>query len=425
MLSVSDPCPRCSCALVTVDAAIPWGGGCEWNLDAFDRPTRSVTGLRWLDRWSHKVAFRLDRAQYAELAARPPGSAGASVARAVLMVVSLALFAATLALVWLGVLLVGYHFPDVTVLPGLLLIGLALALRPRLGRFTETYDTVTREDAPTLFALIDRVAVQIGAKPPTVIVGDADFNAGAGVFGLRRRRVLWLGLPLWGALDPQERVALLGHELGHFVNGDPLRGLLTQPAVRTFGELARIFSPNHYLPHRAAERVAMLLIRPLLWLVSRTAVLCQLVLLWVAMRDHQRAEYAADFAAARAAGTDAAVRMLDVLVLTTAVTVAVRTAEREARALRREHAGVTAWRAAANSARRARTDRLPLLRQRSIRAGADLLSTHPPAGLRSRMVAAWPAEAAAVTLTNAESTSIDTELTKRYDRAGRTFIDLP
>ncbi|HEY7296021.1 MAG TPA: M48 family metalloprotease [Dehalococcoidia bacterium] len=49
-------------------------------------------------------------------------------------------------------------------------------------------------------------------------------NAAFGRMGWRRRRVLLLGQPLPLTLDSQERVALLGHELGHGVNGDAVRG---------------------------------------------------------------------------------------------------------------------------------------------------------------------------------------------------------
>ncbi|WP_328822533.1 M48 family metalloprotease [Micromonospora rubida] len=71
---------------------------------------------------------------------------------------------------------------------------------------------------------------------------DGALNAYATAVGPRRRRVLCLGLPLWGSLPAQERVALLGHELGHFVNGDPRRSLLT-PAFTMLGAAADLLRP--------------------------------------------------------------------------------------------------------------------------------------------------------------------------------------
>ncbi|WP_309114375.1 hypothetical protein [Saccharothrix sp.] len=73
---------------------------------------------------------------------------------------------------------------------------------------------------------------------------DFEFNAGASDHGLRRRRRLVLGLPLWGVLEPQQRVALPAHEMGHFVNGDPTRGIATSPALVTPGVLADLVRPS-------------------------------------------------------------------------------------------------------------------------------------------------------------------------------------
>ncbi|MEU4592838.1 hypothetical protein [Micromonospora aurantiaca (nom. illeg.)] len=48
----------------------------------------------------------------------------------------------------------------------------------------------------------------------------------------------------WGALNGPARVALLGHELGHFVNGDVRRGPVTQPALTMLGNAADLFRPR-------------------------------------------------------------------------------------------------------------------------------------------------------------------------------------
>jgi heat shock protein HtpX len=73
----------------------------------------------------------------------------------------------------------------------------------------------TREEAPTLFAVVDRVASAVGTRAPRVIAVGSNYNAAVSAYGLRRRRVLYLGLAMWGVLTPQQLVALLGHELGH------------------------------------------------------------------------------------------------------------------------------------------------------------------------------------------------------------------
>lgn len=417
-------CPECAGTLVTEGAATPWCGECEWNLGTFDPPGHSRTGWTWLDRMSHRIAFRGNRRQFDMFVTRPPRVRGWSPARVALLVASAVLLAATITLAWLGVQLLTAYLSPVTILPGLLLVCLAVLLRPRIGRLGDDNDVLSQDDSPALWHLVGQVADVLGAPRPHLLVVDERFNAAAGVYGIRRRRVLSIGLPLLAVLNPQERVALLAHELGHFVNGDPAQGLLTQPALRTFGELALVLRADRWHGVTATERVAMMLFRPVLRLASGLALACHIGLLWLGMRDHQRAEYAADAAAARVAGTQATASMLDDLVLAESIAAGVRTTEIRARTLQGSHAGVDGWQQAAAGVRAEKTVRMPVLRQHSIRAGADLFSSHPPAGMRAGMVRAWPSLPATVVLSGDKSAAIDAELRRRYDRAGRTLADV-
>lgn len=422
---VPDDCPSCAAPLVTENSTIPWCGDCEWNLDAFEPDDGATIGWPLLDRWSHRTGFRRNARLFTELAGQQPGARRWSVARVVLLAASAALLLAISGLAWLGVVLIRASFPNpVLILVGVLLIALAVLLRPRFGRFTGDYDEMTEQTAPTLFVLVRRVADGIGAPVPHRIVVDGAFNASAAAYGLRQRRVLSVGLPLWAVLDPQERVALVGHELGHFVNGDPVRGLFAQLAWRTFGQLGSVLAPRRggYSSGGDLEEAAQTLARPLLWLASRVALGVHLALLSVAMRDSQRAEYAADAAAAGVAGSAAVVRLTDDLARLTTIAAAVRTAEVTARSTEGEHAGVARWRAAAERVRTAQATRLPLQRQRSLRLNAHLLTSHPPAGLRARLTETRPAVPATVVLSQEESDRIDAELARRYDRAGRDMI---
>ncbi len=366
----------------------------------------------------------LNRELFATLAAEAPRSRGWSTARLVLTTASVLLFATTVGLVVLGVwLLFGFPLTNIaTVLLGLLALGVAWLLRPRVKRFTDDHQALSRTEAPALFALVERVAEEVGAPMPSLIVVDDAFNASAMAVGLRGRTLLRLGLPLWGVLEPQARVALLGHELGHFVNGDPTHSLLTQQAFRTLGQVSTILSPDALVAHRPAERFAQLVVWPLFWLASRAAAVGQLLLLWVGMREHQRAEYAADAAATRVAGSAGTVQLLDDLVIGDSLVLAVRTTELNARAHRLSSPGVGEWQQAARRFRATLADRLPALRQRTIRNDANLAGSHPPAGLRARMVESWPATPAGLELSAAESERIDAELAKRYARAGRDLV---
>lgn len=74
---------------------------------------------------------------------------------------------------------------------GLILLGMAAPFRPRLGsvkQIRKDYDEITRAEATTLFALVDRCAEAIGAPAPHHIVVSPEWSAFATTVGLRRRR---------------------------------------------------------------------------------------------------------------------------------------------------------------------------------------------------------------------------------------------
>ncbi|TYC25166.1 M48 family metalloprotease [Micromonospora sp. MP36] len=394
---------------------MPWCTRCEWNLDGYDRTRQAPEfGWAWVDRRTHRLATRLTRQQYAALLDRPLESAGLGPAGLVTAVASLLLTAGVLALAVIGGwLLFAYPFPNFAVVFGLALIGLAVALRPRFGRLDPGLEVLSREQAPELHALVEEVATAIGAPAPHVIGVDGSRNAYATSVGLRRRRVLALGLPLWGALGGQERVALLGHELGHFVNGDVRRLLVTQPALTMLGNAADLFRPT---PGTRAggllEMIGEALGRMLSWVLSRLLFAGHLLLMVTALRDSQRAEYLADEMSARAAGTAGATRALDVLLSLDSVTLSVRQGARGGH-------GPATWRAGVARSLDAAADRLPLARQLSVREETSLFSSHPPTGLRHRMLSARPWQDPAVRLDDDRIARLDAELARHYERVGR------
>ncbi|MDQ7908361.1 M48 family metallopeptidase [Phytohabitans sp. ZYX-F-186] len=310
-----------------------------------------------------------------------------------------------------GVWLVVHDFPSLTIPFGLAALGLAATLRPRFGRLDASAETLDRERAPALFELVDEVAAAVGTAPPDVVAVDNNFNAYATSVGLRRIRVLCLGLPLWGALPPQERVALLGHELGHFVNGDVRRTLLTQPAFTMLGTTADLVRPVE-TGHSGVESLGAMLAEIVQRMLARLLFGAHVLLVWLGQRDSQRAEYLADELAAKAGGSAAAAGTFDVLLLCEAVEMVVR---REARA---GH-GPDRWRIAADEARASAAASLPALRQLSIRDRASLFASHPPQGLRHRMIREREWHHPAVALTEARLKRIDAELARHYARIAR------
>lgn len=174
--------------------------------------------------------------------------------------------------------------------------------------------------APNLDGLVDKVAAAIGAKPVDIIVLDGEFNAAYGQVGLRRRRVLTLELAMWNALDDQERIAVVGHERAHEVNGDLAHGFVVGSALRTLAEWHAVLrTPPRHQSTRSmfealeaiGELMASAFMRVLRAIVARLFEI-EMSLLFA---SRQRAEYFADLMSARVASTSAAVFMLDHLYL--------------------------------------------------------------------------------------------------------------
>jgi heat shock protein HtpX len=405
-------CPRCAQPTVTTGLPKPWCPSCDWNID---QTLPNVLGWRFLDRRLYRVASRLTEAQFLALAEGPLTPRRMTAARLTTLATSVVLLAVVLAIAVLGLWLFFFDFFSLSTILGAALLGVAFMLRPRLGRLSQLSEEgriVDLDKAPHLVALVQRVATAVGAPMPQALMLGYDLNAFTTTVGLRRTRVLCIGLPLWATLEPQERVALLGHELGHFVNGDVRRGPLTHVAKTTLSRVALLFNLKGVGGRGLLEYVSSVLTRALGRLVAGVARALQVVLVWISQRDSQRAEYLADELAARAGGTAAAVALADQLVMTESIDTVVR---REARAGN----GMPAWQDAARVARTNLAVKLPLLRRLSRHTEVSLYASHPPTGLRAEMLERRPAQAAAVTLTESEAAQIDQELAVHEKRVIR------
>jgi heat shock protein HtpX len=372
--------------------------------------------LGWLDRIAHRSARRHTLATFEAFSGggHRTGTAGSGV----LLVSSLLLYGLILALLATGIWLCTISVPGAVV--GVLAIGVAVLLRPQFDRVPKYATEVTAAAAPQLHALVREAATAIGAPVPRIYVEGDAFDASAGMVGLRRRPVLVLGLPLWNALPRQGRMALLGHELGHFVNGDPRRRLLVQPSLTTLTELDGLLEPE---AARAADGwVAGFLV---VWIVRPVLNLVKMVLralLWVprtalavlVLREGQRAEYRADLLAARMAGRAATVDLLDTLVVMDSLAMLIM---RDARAGR----PVAEWPQTTLRLLEELRPQLAARREAATLRETALFATHPPSGLRARLIEATAGESAALVLDTARNERIDAELAKHSASSARTL----
>ncbi|QFY10943.1 M48 family metalloprotease [Nonomuraea phyllanthi] len=192
-------------------------------------------------------------------------------------------------------------------LAGVVALGFAWLVRPRVPRLPPDIQPLTREEAPNLYALLDRIADRVGAPRANIVALNGMVNAAVTTYGWRRRQLVVIGYPLWLILTPRERVAILAHEMAHFGNGDARHGLVVGTALHSLVELYEItrFDPHddRGLDYRMAGALLALAGLPVRLLI--------LVLELLMYRSSQRAEYRADELGARVAGSRAMVSMLD------------------------------------------------------------------------------------------------------------------
>jgi Zn-dependent protease with chaperone function len=416
-VSTEEGCPQCGQALVRAAEIPPWCPDCEWNLGAYEEPRDeeylSRRQRRQLRRDHHRV-FALNQQLFDDLRATRPTRPGWTQDKLILLASSVALLMMSIACIVVGIVLV-LIFRDFLFVPGIILVLIGIELRPRAPRYRAEFGQLSRDEAPRTFELIERVAAAIDAPMPDTVVIDERYNAACGQSGFRRRRFLIVGLPLWVGLGAQGRVALLGHELGHLINGDPAQALLTQPALTTFGRLAQIFEPQSLVPGRGlVSLMAKVPLYGVFWPISRLFWLLHSRMHAVAARDSRRAEYFADIVALATAGTDGANEVTEALLYDEPIYTAVRRAAKSS-----TDAGD--WRAAAMSAADQARTRARRYEQRTIRRATSLFASHPPDGFRARLIRSWPAEQPRLSISAAEWRVSDTELAGHYRRVARAL----
>ncbi|MFF0010476.1 M48 family metallopeptidase [Streptomyces sp. NPDC005374] len=372
-------CPQCGVEIRTDRRFTTWCAACDWNVDP-QGPSEKKHGLDGVRR---RVAQRYGERLFDELRGGETSTGGRTLSGLLAFAIALAVHGLTFALAAVGLLGLVRGWGGLGMVFGLFLLALAWSLRPRLNRLSDDNRVLLRDDAPELYALVDEVAAALGTRGVDAVVVDARANAGVTHLGLRGR-LLTLGLPLWEVLSPQQRIALLGHELGHFTNGDTRHGMVVGTACRSLGTwhyyLLPVPNPN------TIQVVTNLACVPFRLLVMAVAALLDLL----TAQASQRGEYLADAAAARIGSTEGAVGLMDRLLVTDSIVITLRR-ESNARRMRggsrvSAHDSDGLWEALA-----AYMDSIPASeheRQRRVGVlrGHSVDASHPPTHLRRRLL---------------------------------------
>jgi Zn-dependent protease with chaperone function len=401
-------CPNCGQTIEVDQRFTPWCEHCEWNIDPGPAPK--------LDQRRARRALATKAAGeslFESLRASGVSRPGPSPLRFASLVIAVAIQAVSLFVLGFGFFLLITNFPDVfAFVAGVPLILAGILIRPRLGRVAPGTVLLPPAEAPALYALVNRVATEVKAKPVDLIATTPAFNASHGQVGYRRRRVLWIGLALWNVLSDEERVALLGHELAHQVNGDLSQGLIVGSALRSLSDWHAIFRSPRWNPGSGTMFGAVEAIGQLLARIATRAVRHVVGMLYdfeesLLYLSRQRAEYFADLLAAEVGSTSAALACLDVLHLARLCAMAVRYS-----AQRDEPDIWTSELAFFQQIGRKEWERI---RRLDARRGTPIDATHPPTNLRVALLKGRPVEQGRVRVSAEESKKIRAEMVSAFD----------
>jgi Zn-dependent protease with chaperone function len=368
-------CPQCGASVADGGAWVTWCEACEWNLQ-IAMPERPM-GL--IARREHQLMAGAAARMHDDLITNASPRRRMTAASLSLLALAVAILGCVLLLA-VGVLWVALVGSGFWRWPAVLVGGLLLwLLVPRPARVRKNVVLLARADAPELWRLVDAVAAGLGTQPPDLLGVDTNYNAYVVQVGWRRRRLLVLGLALWSAEEPQERVATLGHELGHLRHRDTRRMLVTVAGRRVLHKVITVLLPNAF-DRWAITDQGMAIFDSLANVLRRMLALPLVGLFLLAARldshESQRAEYLADLASVRLAGREAAAMSLHRILAIAGV---------EARLGAAVRRGEDPW--ATLDATAAPPEReLRRLLLASERRGHSVDSSHPPTHLRVSLV---------------------------------------
>ena len=388
----------------------PWCPDCEWNLFPVSPEPKSLYERVYL-----KLGERQGEALFESIKSQAATRPRLSPATLLALVLSAFIHCLTPISAGLGVFLLWQYSPNlIAILLGIVFIVMAWLVRPRLNRRPANLVTRDLNRLPAMFGLADSISDGLGAPRIDGFVIDAAFNASIWHYGLRRKVVITIGLPLFHLLERNEKMALLAHEIGHRVNGDISRGLMVGTAIDAlilWHEVLYadyIWEPDSGLEglFAAPFNVAMRLVSIIPW----TAAFLLVHLLW---RDSQKAEYYADAIAAKVAGRDPLLGLLRKLLFANCFRLSVQRTALNGGDLFAEQQSET------EKLPQSERDRLLHLEMTNLRLDA----THPPLSHLMMMLNAYATDGPQAVLSEADDARISSELADWRERIQRQAID--
>ena len=406
-------CGECGKAVPLISGYMPWCE-CGWNLHL----SGSHTPKGLVSRIYRRIGLRRGKVVFEKLLRSQNLPREVDLTNLILLLLSASVQFFTLFSLAFGVYFIFNSYSNLLLIfPGLGLLGFAWVARPRFANVPS--DALSQKEFPEIHRTVSRVAQALGTSPPDYIVVNEEFNASVFYVGHFQRKAISIGLPLFSILSGQEKIALISHELAHFVNGDPTRGVLISLTTRTLVEWHRALCPDCFLPRNesgillmAAEFVSNVFF----YLLSRIPHVLLRGFLHLAWDKAQTAEYLADRIGAKVSGTDAFVSMSEKTLLEPKISMAIQRAT-----LKKDSVGaINEIQAEVEKIHPREFDRLKRIAElEEVRLDA----THPPTAWRIKLLLANEILNPKLTLATEEEQALTEELNLLENFVDRKLAD--
>ncbi|PPA70361.1 M48 family metallopeptidase [Jeotgalibacillus proteolyticus] len=305
----SEPCPSCGEEYPVVPGYVSWCDHCLYNVN----PLADEEKKTFMERAYLSLGERNGKALLDKMIQQKSEKPSLNVNDVMAYIFASLVHLVSLGLIFLaGYLLAVFYHEPILVITAVMLLGVAWVARPRINRLEKEDVVLERSQLPELFGVLDDISDGLHIKRIDGVVLDGQFNAAIGQVGLRKKVILRIGMPLFSIMTPEERLALLGHELGHLANGDLSRGGYIGTAMNTLATWYQVIHPGIPSEHDEVgvlEWISSFFLRGIAFFPKSGYYL----LLYLLYFNSQQAEYYADYAGARVAGGEASKMVLEKL----------------------------------------------------------------------------------------------------------------
>jgi Zn-dependent protease with chaperone function len=300
-------CPNCSSSIEVTEGYVKWCEHCLWNLKPYEETNKGNI----VDRIYKNIGRRVGKELFQTMLKSSSMKPRITVAKLLALIISYAVYSISIiSIVLMAYLIINFGINVVSGLLSLFLMGITIVSFPRFNKVPK--GIISRSEFPALYKLLDSITKASNSKDVYGIVINDEFNASYTEIGLKRRKIVTIGLPLFYILSNEEKVALLSHEIAHGINGDIRRGLITGTALNTLIEWYEIISPDSNVDDAWGYIPVVSTITKLIMLAfSKIILLVITTLIYLVHNDSQRAEYLADYIGASISGTNEMKALLD------------------------------------------------------------------------------------------------------------------